>query len=846
MMRSTSDAGYPKRVVAEFLRDLHFGLRLLAKSPVFTVTAALLLAVGISANTLIYSVVDALLLRPPAVSHPENLVRLIEVHPNDFITWDLPYKLCDALAAKDASVSEAICQGQTDVAFSDGNTTERVRVHLVSPNFFSSLGVRAYLGRVLNADDERTAAPNAVLSYAFWQRRFRNDASILGRGIVLGGHPFTIVGVSPEAFNGLAIETSPDIRVPAAVDRSIVPTFGDMNPAADPLFGYIFARMRPGVPIARASAEVDPLLHETFQGLLDQIFPPEKGATPDSNVRRSHLRLESVATGVSTLRAQFSRGLEVLMAGVALLLLMACANVAGLLLARSTVRAQEIGVRLALGASPGRIVRQLLTEGLLLAVLGGAAGTLFTWACLPLLISGLPPIRDRGAVLQPMVLHININLHVLGFTLMITLLTAVLFAISPALRCARFDVASTLRAGRTTTRRLLPRNLIVISQVAICTLILIGTALLVETLQRMRDMNPGFDRDHVVTFTIAPSLRGYKPEQSRSLSKALLEKASALPGVAAASVAELGLMRGTGMKATLAPAGTRITINDFLGSSLNHVTPGYFESMGMHLLAGREFNWLDRDQTKPRKVIVNQMFAKRYFPSRYPIGGRFGYGGPGGVARADNEIIGVVSDAKYRSLREPIPPTVYNPVVDGFEDGFILHVRTPQRPEAMIAPVREILRSLDPELPFIEVHTLREEVEASLWQERLLATLAIIFGGIAALLASIGLYGALDYAVKSRTREIGVRMALGAQPARIVQLLSREVVVLVTCGVAVGLFAYAFAAVWIRRVLFEVEPWDPIAVIFVLVLITLVAAISAFPATSRAVRIDPASALRLE
>ena len=711
MMRSTSDAGYPKRVVAEFLRDLHFGLRLLAKSPVFTVTAALLLAVGISANTLIYSVVDALLHRPPAVWPPEKLVRLIEVHPNDFITWDLPYKLCDALAAKDASISEAICQGQTDVAFSDGKTTARVRVHLVSPNFFSSLGVRAYLGRVLNADDERTAAPNAVLSYAFWQRRFRNDASILGRGIVLGGHPFTIVGVSPEAFNGLAIETSPDIRVPAAVDRSIVPTFGDMNPAADPLFGYIFARMRPGVPIERASAEVDPLLHETFQDLLDQLFPPEKGAARDGNIRRSHLRLESVATGVSTLRAQFSRGLEVLMAGVALLLLMACANVAGLLLARSTVRAQEIGVRLQLLAQArAASCVQLLTEGLLLALLGGAAGTLFTWACLPLLIRGLPPIRDRGAVLQPMVLHIDINLHVLGFTLMITLLTAVLFAISPALRCARFDVASTLRAGRTTTRRLLPRNLIVISQVAICTLILIGTALLVETLQRMRDMNPGFDRDHVVTFTIAPSLRGYKPEQSRSLSKALLEKASALPGVAAASVAELGLMRGTGMKATLAPAGTRITTNDFLGCSLNHVTPGYFESMGMHLLAGRGVQLArpgsNQAAQSDRQPDVRQALLSEQVPHRRPLRG---YGGRAGSPGADNEIIGVVSDAKYRSASRTGP--AYGLQSGGrriWKTGLsCMCARRSVQEGDDCASSRNFAFARPQKLPFIEVHTLR-------------------------------------------------------------------------------------------------------------------------------------------
>ena len=832
--------------MAEFLRDLQFGTRLLAKSPLFTITAALLLAVGISANTLIYSVVDALLLRGPTVSHPENLVRLIEVHPNDFITWDLPYKLCDALAASDASISEAICEGQTDVPFSDGSTTERVRVHLVSPNFFSSLGVHAYLGRLLNPDDERRAAPNAVLSYGFWQRRFQRDPSVLGRGISLSGHPFTIVGVSPQAFNGLTIDTSPDIRVPAAVDRAIVAPINDMSPAADPLAGQIFGRLRAGVPLDRASAEVDPLLHATFQELEDQIFPPAKGSPPGSNIRSSSLRLESVATGVSTLRAQFSRGLEALMAGVALLLLMACANVAGLLLARSTVRAQEMGVRLALGASPARIVRQLLTEGLLLALFGGLAGTVLTWACLPLLVRGLPPIRDRAAVLQPLTLHIGIDLRVLAFTLAITLLTAVLFALSPALRCARFDVASTLRAGRAVTGRLLARNVIVMAQVAVCTLILIGAALVAETLERMRNMNPGFDRDHVVTFTIDPSLRGYKTDQSHALSKKLLEQVSALPGVSAASIASRGLMRGTGVKSTFAPAGTRITTNDFLNTSLNDITPGYFETMGMHLLAGREFNWFDRDLTKPRKVIVNQVFARRYFAGKNPIGGRFGFAGGGGVARADNEIVGVVSDAKYRSLREPIPPTVYNPSVDGFDYAFVLHVRTGRRPEMMVGPVRQVLRSLDPELPFIEVRTLREEVEASLWQEHLLAVLTTIFGGIAALLASIGLYGALDYAVKSRTREIGVRMALGASPSRIIGMLSRETLWIVACGVVFGLCAFGAAAVWIRRVLYDVRPWEPAAVIPVLLLIAMMAVIAGAPAAFRALRIDPASALRSE
>jgi predicted permease len=828
--------------MSELLRDLHFGLRLLAKSPVFAATAALLLAIGIGANTLIFSVVDALLLRPLPVSHPENLVRLVEVHPNDFITWRLPYGVCDAMAGRDADLSEVICQGEADLASSDGTSTERVRVHLVSPNFFSSLGVHAYLGRVLGMEDDRTAAMNAVLSYGFWQRRYRGDMSILGRRITLGGHPFTVVGVSPEAFNGLTVDTSPDIRIPGAVARSVA----DVDPAARLLFAQIFARVRPGVPIARASNEADALLRAVYEDQLDRIFPPAKGTASAKSAIDSRLRLESVVNGVSTLRAQFRRGLEVLMAGVALLLLIACANVAGLLLARSAARAPEFGIRLALGANAARIVRQLLTEGLLLALLGGVAGILLTRACLPLLVRALPPIRDRAAVLQPLAVDISIDLRVLGFAVFMTFLTAVLFALSPALRCARADVANTLRGGRTTTRRLQPRNMLVTAQVGVCTLILMGAALLVETLDRMRSMDAGFDRDHVVTFTIDPSLRGYKPEQSRALSKALLEKTGVLPAVAAAGMASRALMRGTGMKTTLGAAGTRINATDFLNCSVNAVTPNYFAAMGIHVVAGRDFNWFDRAGRVPRGEIVNQMFARHFFPGRNPIGARFGGAGPGGVAKAEYEIIGVVSDAKYRSLREPVPPTVYSPAADGFDSEFNLHVRTPLRPESMIAPVRAILRSLDPEMPIVEVRTLREEVEASLWQERLLAWLSTIFGGIAALLASIGLYGTLDYAVKCRTREIGVRMALGARPARIASLLSGEVLLLTGSGVAVGLCAYAAAAVWIRRVLYDVRSWEPTVVVSVVVLVGLVAAMAAAPATWRAVRIDPARALRAE
>jgi predicted permease len=826
----------------EFLRDIQFGARLLKKSPVFTVTAVLLLAIGISANTVIFSLVDALLLRRLPIAQPENLVRLIERHSTGFVTWDLPYELCDALRARDTSLSDVICQGGTDAAFTEGDSTERVRVHLVSPNFFTSLGVRAQLGRLLDAEDETRAARSAVLSYAFWQRRFRRDPSVLGRKITLQGRPFTIVGVSAEGFNGLSLETSPDLRVPAAVDRLIIVPPQDIGPAARPLFGEIFGRLRPGIPLDRASAELNPLMGASYAAIETRMFPAEHAP---GNVLPSSLQLESVSYGVSSLRAQFSRGLGVLMAGVALLLVLACANLAGLLAARSATRAGEIGIRLALGAGRTRIVRQLLTEGLLLAIAGGAAGVLLAIWCLPLFEAAIPPMRDRAAVLQPLAIHFHIDTRVLAFTLGITLLTVVLFAMSPALRSTR-DVSAALKAARSGSPRTFTRHLILVTQVALCTLILIGAALLVSTLRHLESMDPGFNRDRVVSFSIDARLRGYTDPQTRALSQALLAKMPALPGIASASLAQIALMRGTGMKGTFAPEGTPVQPSDFLNSSMNRVTPGYFETMGVRVLAGRDFNWFDRDSGGVQQVIVNQAFANRFFTNRNPLGRRFGFRGPGGLAKGDHQIIGVVSDAKYRNLREPIQPTVYTAAVDGFDTPFVLQVRTRQPPESIIAPVREVLRSLDPAMPLIEVRTLREEMDATLWQERLLALLSTIFGAIAALLAGIGLYAALDYAVKSRTREIGVRMAIGAQPAGIVRLFSRETLQVAIAGIALGLCAYAVASVWLDRVLYGVSRWDPLAIVLVLGLIVLVAIGATAPAAYRAARVDPSSALRSE
>ncbi len=831
--------------MTDLLRDLRFGLRLLAGGPVFATTAVLVLAIGISSNTLIFSAVDALLLRQLPVTRPNELVRLTQTHPSGFVVSSFPSELCKAISEETSIFSEVLCQGQVDPALLDRENTERVRVHLVSSNFFSTLGVGAQLGRVLLPGDETAEVMPAVLSHAFWERRFQRDPGIIGRNLTLNGYPLVVVGVSAKGFNGLTVETSPDIRAPATAER----WFGgeSTNSAATrsepPIYAQIFGRLRAGITLERAEPEIESLAKSAYVDLLRQS--PESASTDPKWVFDTRFGLERIANGVSVLRPQFREGLLALMVGVGLLLIMACANVAGLLLARSAARGPEMGIRLALGASRWRVVRQLLSESLPLALLGGIAGVLLTYACVPLLVGAIPPIRDRMAVLQPLAIEIDTDVRVLAFAVAITLLSVVLFGLSPALAGARTQIVHTLRSGRTATRRLSIQKLIVVAQVATCTLLLLSAALLVETLAQMRSMDPGFDADRVVTFTIDPRMQGYRPDQTHSLNQQLLERIRALPSVEAASIAGKALMRGTGLKGSYAPVGKQIRPEDFLNSSINHVTPEYFETMGMRLIAGRHFDRFDENEETPRKVIVNQELAKRFFPNQDPIGQFVGNAMPGGVVGPDMEIIGVVGDAKYRSLREEIQPTVYRPLTLLFET-VILHVRTTQRPEAVIEPVRSVLRSLDPEMPFVEIHTLRQELEASLWQERLLAALSSIFGVIAVLLAGIGLYGALDYVVKARTREIGVRAALGAEPSHIARLLWSETLVLVGSGVALGFVAHATLAGWIRQVFYDVHPWNTAAVSSALLIVTLAVTLASLPPILRAIRIDPASALRQE
>jgi len=556
------------------------------------------------------------------------------------------------------------------------------------------------------------------------------------------------------------------------------------------------------------------------------------------------LRLEPLERGVSILRERYGDLLKLLMASVTLLLLIVCTNVAGLLLERAAARQQEIAVRLAVGATRFRLVRQVLAENLLLAALGAAAGLVVAVAGMPLAIRALPPIRRYPSVsLVPLSIDVGINWTVFLFLLVLSLVTMVLFSVSPALAVSRSNLDSLLRATRSSAD-VHGRQALIALQIALCTFLLAIASLFVRTFQQLQRVDPGFDRDHIATFTL--NLNGYTGKTAVFL-KTFTERVRAIPGVVSVGISSIGVMRGSGVAMTVAPAGQRITPADFLDTSTNSVSPDYFNTIGMHILVGRDF--IPSDVPEPKHigrvmVVVNQAFQRRFFPNTQPVGKLFGPGVASDVASEKYEIIGVVSDAKYRSLRAPVVPTFYTPVID--PDEFVLNVRTRTRPEAIIASVRKTLASLDPGLGFLEVHTMAEEVDNSMVGERITAALASLFGAIAALLVGVGVYGLLAYVVAQRRREIGIRMALGAQPAHIGKLIARQTLAMTAAGIISGLGAALAAGHAIRSLLYGISPQDPKSLLAAMIFVALTAAAgTVFPAV-RAACVDPMVALRYE
>ena len=812
---------------------------MLARRPGFTAVTVALLAVGVGANALIFSAFDAILWRPLPVRHAEELVRMVQRFPTIGTSSTFHYSFYEALRDHSTTLSAVFGEAAIDVVMNQPAPAEQVRVHMATPEFFEVLGVPALFGRTLTRDDATAApeTPPAVLSYGFWRRRLNSDPKAVGRTIVLHGHSFVIVGVMPRTFNGTSVDTAPDVRVPLNTFQLLWPWPEAFNLEEAEL--DLAGRLKSGVTRAQAQAE-------TLTIWRAVIGPYSRGELPGRGIfdqLQTGMELDPLERGISILRERYAGALKLLLTSVGLLLLMVCANVTGLLLARLAGRREEVAVRLALGATRGRLIRQILTESFLLTGLGAAAGVVLAYILSGSIVRVLPPLRD--AATRRLVLSVDFgpDWRLVLFSLGISSLTALLCGVALALTVSRMRGGSALRGARSSCGWR-GRQAVVVFQIALSTLLLTGAALLVRTFEQLHGLDAGFDRNHVVTFTADPSLSGYTASQEQALLSTLSERVRAIPGVVAVALADRGVMRGRGVGMTVATVGQQPSTADFLNTNRHVVSPEYFDTMGIRLVAGRNFTGAEDPKAKPRNVLVNQAFVRRFFPYIDPLGQRFGAGRPQRVVDGMFEIIGVVSDAKYRSLREPLMPTVYQ--VSREFDVVVLHVRARGRPESLIQPVQQALTTLDPAVPFVEISTLAEEVDASIAGERVIAALASIFGTIAALLTAVGLYGLLAYVLAQKRREIGIRMAVGAQSMDIGLLVGRQALTMVIGGMVLGLGAAVAAAQWMRSLLYGVAPSDPGSLAAASIFVALVATVAiAIPAV-RATQIEPAVALRQE
>jgi predicted permease len=826
-------------MIGEFARELAYAARALRKSPGFALSAIALLAAGIGGTAALFTVTDTLILRRLALPRPGELVRMVEILPPRPPVSYFPYTYFEEWRARTRSLCATFAEADVDASLAEGAGSRLVRVGVVSAGYFTALGARPSLGRLLTPADEWAASGDlpAVLSYRFWQDRFHGDPAALGRVLRLNGQPFVVVGALPRGVNGIAVESGPAIRIPLVAGKLL-----RLNQSAQDWGDWeIGGRLRPGITLRQAGPESVRALRDAILAVDSRTGPLTEDAR--RQIELEEYRLESVERGVSALRTRFGAGLLALFAGAALLLLLACANIAGLLLARAAAREREMAVRAALGAGRARLMSHWLAESASLAAAGGLAGLLLAKACLPLAAGALPAIRDLGTLLLPVSLDAALDWRGFAFTLVVCSAAALLAGIAPAWHASRANLHDSLKSLTPDPHRARLRSLLAIAQVAICTLVLADSVLLVTTLRRLAGAPAGFDRDHVVTFTLDTTLARYTPEQNRQLAMRLEREARGIPGVAHAAIGSRSLMRGSGIKTAVAMPGRRG--GHELNASTNSVSPAWFETMGIAILAGRNLVEADGAAQSLTPVVVNQSFVRRFFPAGDPLGRQFGIGRDQ-VAKAAFEVVGVAGDARYRSLREPFQPTIFS-CFCGARAGdafFQLEVRSQGPPDSVTASVESLMRRIDPRLPFREVRTLRRDIEDSLWAERTLAAVGAGLSLLAAVIACVGLYGLLSYTLAQRRREIGIRIALGARPADIGRATLLRVLALLVTGASLGIAAAVPTARLMETVLFEVAPtdWTSHAAAAALMLAAGLSA-AALPAW-RAGRVDPWETLR--
>jgi macrolide transport system ATP-binding/permease protein len=815
-------------------QDLRYGMRGMARSPIFTAVVVATLALGIGANTAIFSLVDALLLEPPPAQRPEELVMIYTSVDGDRHGLS-SYPDCVDLRDRNDVLSGLIAFKFTPLNLSAGapgdsaGQNERVWGEVVSGDYFSLLGIEPVLGRGFLPEEERTPGshPVALVSHSLWQRRFAGDPSTVGRNVRLNGHRFTIVGVAPPGFRGMHRGLAADVWVPAMMKAQATPGAGGPT-EADGSF-LLMGRLRPGVTIEQAQARFDVIAAELHRTRRESWTDASGESRVITLVPESGARIFNPSW-----QASVTLFMALLMTVVGLVLLLACANVANLLLARASARRKELAIRLAVGAGRARLVRQLLTESLLVATLGGIAGLVLALWGSDLLLALRPPLP------VPLALDLALDWRVIAFTAGVTTLTTGLIGLAPALAASRGDPAAALvdDAGGCGPRRArLPRVLVVV-QVTLSLVLLIGSGLFLRSLHQARAIPLGFDPSNVMTVSFDLGLQGYSEGAGQDFHRRLLERVRDLPGVTQASLtAELPL----GLRPLahgLMLEGEEIVIG------MNKVAPGYFETMKIPVVKGRVFTERD-DRRAPGVVVVNQAFARRYWPGQEALGQRIPNGG-GDLRAPSLEVVGVVSDGKYETLGEEPRPFFYAPLWQAYHPSASLIVRTTGSPESETAAVRSAVERLDANLPVYDVKTMTQHLEIKLLPARMAGTVLGVFGLLALSLAALGLYGVVSYSVSQRTREIGVRVALGARPRDVVKMVIGQGMRLTAIGLVIGVAAAWGLSRLLSGMLYGVSAADPVTFAGVTFLLAAVAFFACYLPARRAARVQPMVALRHE
>jgi predicted permease len=836
--------------VEALLQDLRYGIRTLAKNPGFTIVAILTLALGIGANAAIFSLTDQVLLRLLPVESPRELVVLSSPGRSWGRTWSdgdgstsFSYPNYEEIRDRNEVFAGVLARFHVQVSVAGKGESQLVDAELVSGNYFQVLGVQPFLGRVLDSQDETAPGANrvVVLSYGYWTRHFGSDPNLLDKPLAVNGNSLTVVGVARPGFTGVQVGQIPDLFIPITMKAQMTPNWDGLADRGDHWVAII-GRLKPGISITKAQAGLVPM----YRAILETDAVPLKfshGGAHEKEFLGKKIVLNTGSHGRPILQHDAKQPLLVLMAMVGLVLLIACANLAGLLIARGEGRQREIALRLALGAGRVRLVRQLMTESLILALAGGAAGLALASWTLSVIVNSIPETEGASG------LTAQIDYRVLVFACAVSLITGVLFGLAPAIRATHTDLQRVLKdqgvnvsGGRTNVR---VRKFLLISQIALTAVLLAAAGLFAHSLLNLKTQDLGVRPDHVLEFSISPELNRYAPAQTIALAERIRKSIDVLPGVRSVSASQIPMLADSNSSSNITVPGYNAQEDEDMNVDQNWVGPNFLATMGIPLLNGREFSEAD-SSTSPKVAIINEAMARRFFAARNPIGLHFGFGG-GKDVKLDTEIVGIVKDSKNTDVKTAARPFVFVPYAQSEHAGnATFYVRTNQDPVTLSGTVRNLIAGFDDNLPVYGVKTLTAQVDEIMFTDRLVTIFSLCLGLLASLLAAVGLYGVMAYVVARRTREIGIRMALGATQQNVAWMILREILGMLAAGLCIGLIAaYGIGRV-VESLLFGVKASDPVVFVVAAGLLVAVALLAGWLPSRKAANVDPMVALRYE